>query len=234
MGRSGPTPDPARDPPETRIPGRLNQRQLDDALAAEYVSQVLSAEERGVAEERLRHDPGFAAAVARWQRLMAGLPPDLTQAGAAAPVADRGPPVMAPRQRRGFIRDMLRFLAGALAAFALIVVTIGLVAQPRPGLVARLATADGRLSYEISDYGAALKVARVTGSGASGAMVHELWLMAPGEDPVSLGILDAESLLIEHAMPPPGSRFAVTLEKQGGAPGGRPLGPTILIGEIGS
>lgn len=68
--------------------------------------------------------------------------------------------------------------------------------------------------------------------------VAELWLIPPGEAPKSLGLLDrrkAHSLpvpgALEYALKP-GAVLAVTLEPQGGAPGGVPTGPIIAKGDI--
>lgn len=235
MGRSGPMSQPSLDMPESGRPVGLSQRQLDDALAAEYVLEVLDRDERAEAEARLRSEPGFAALVAGWQTRMADsqTPPPAPR---LKPVAGSFPRLYAPRvgtlRRTGrLFRDATRFLAGMAVAAGLVLVTIAFVALPRPGLIARLAAPDNRLSYEIAEYGAALKVTRVAGEGAVGDKVHELWLIAPGQGPVSIAVLDADTLVIDRAVPPPGSRFAVSLEPKGGALGGRPTGPMILMAE---
>ena len=68
--------------------------------------------------------------------------------------------------------------------------------------------------------------------------VPELWLIAPGQAPRSLGLLAIDQ---SHtvAVPQPlrqalasGATLAVTLEPPGGAPQGAPTGPIIAKGEI--
>ncbi len=71
MGRSGPMPHLSEDLPDAGSPAGLSRWHLDDALASEYVLDVLNPDERGEAEARIRSEPGFAAMVAKWQTLMA-------------------------------------------------------------------------------------------------------------------------------------------------------------------
>lgn len=240
MGRSGPMPHLSEDLPEVGSPAGLSRWHLDDALASEYVLDVLNPDERGEAEARIRSEPGFAAMVAKWQTLMADrlserpIPTPSRHRTAKGSGFPRLYSVRTETLRQGgrFIRDAFRFLAGMTLAAILVMATVALVALPRPGVIAMLAAPDNRLAYEISEYGAALKITRVAGLGASGEMVHELWLMVPGEGPVSIGFLDEETLVVDRPVPPPGSRFAVTLERKGGGLGGRPSGPMILVANV--
>jgi anti-sigma-K factor RskA len=62
--------------------------------------------------------------------------------------------------------------------------------------------------------------------------VHELWIIAPGAAPVSLGLLENAALTVAYPVPPKGWVLAVTVEPAGGAPGGVPTGPVIVSAEI--
>ncbi|NJS39667.1 MAG: hypothetical protein HC783_12365 [Rhodobacteraceae bacterium] len=64
--------------------------------------------------------------------------------------------------------------------------------------------------------------------------VHELWLIAPGAAPVSLGLLDAPELMVAYPRPPEGWTLAVSIEPAGGSPIGTPTGPVILTAEVGT
>jgi anti-sigma-K factor RskA len=67
---------------------------------------------------------------------------------------------------------------------------------------------------------------------------YELWLLPPGEAPLSVGLLSDDasteltldeqlSLLVR-----PGLGMAVSLEPPGGSPTGAPTGPVVFTGSI--
>jgi anti-sigma-K factor RskA len=145
------------------------------------------------------------------------------------------PRTSCPPSRRGSSR---RFgfgwlLGGALAA-ALALVTVTTLAPPQPERIATLATADNRLAYEVTHLGETLQVSRVAGTAAVEGQVHELWVIAPGANPVSLGLLQDAPLVVTYPVPPAGFVLAVSVEPAGGSPTGQPTGPVILTAEIGS
>jgi anti-sigma-K factor RskA len=211
----------------------LTPREADDALAAEYVLGVLDLAERAEAEARLRRDADFAALVSAWETHLAGLndgfdpvpAPDLLPA-----IEARLFPVATPAKRRfglGF-----GWLSGAALAAVLALALIATLVPPQPDLVARLSTTDNRLSYEVTRSGEQLQIARVAGGPAAAGQVHELWIIAPGANPVSLGLLQDEALVIDYPVPPAGFVFAVSVEPAGGSPTGQPTGPVILTAEV--
>ncbi|WP_149586907.1 anti-sigma factor [Tabrizicola flagellatus] len=213
----------------------LTPEEADDALAAEYVLGVLDLAERAEAEARIRRDPGFAARVGDWEARMAGLNDDFAE----APAPDLMPKIEArlfpqapapARQGRGF---SFGWFAGAALAAVLVLATVATLAPPRPEPVATLATADRRLSYQITHFGGTLQVARVAGVPAVPGQVHQLWIIAPGASPVSLGLLEDKPLVIDYPVPPPGFIFAVSIEPEGGSPTGLPTGPVILTATVG-
>jgi anti-sigma-K factor RskA len=68
--------------------------------------------------------------------------------------------------------------------------------------------------------------------------VAELWLIAPGERPTSLGLLDPAqpvTLAVPESMRDhmkEGMGLAVSLEPPGGSPTGRPTGPVVAQGKF--
>ena len=198
----------------------------DDAFAAEYVLGVQDLAERMQAEARLKSDPDFAARVNAWQNRLSDLNDDYAEAQAPnlLPLIEaRLFPTAAKAARNWF-----GWLAGAGAVAALLVVFA--LPQPQAPLLATIA--GDALSYEAHYDGAALTLHRVKGSQAPAGQVHELWLIAPGAAPVSLGLL-AEADLTVTSQAPKGWTLAVTLEPAGGAPGGVPSGPILAAVEIG-
>ena len=68
--------------------------------------------------------------------------------------------------------------------------------------------------------------------------VAELWVIAEGQAPVSLGLVSMDS---SHSVRVPqttqaalvaGSVLAITMDPQGGAPEGKPTGPIVAKGGI--
>jgi anti-sigma-K factor RskA len=214
----------------------LTPEDADDALAAEYVLGVLTLSERAEAEARLKRDPGFAARVTAWETRMAGMNDDFAE----APAPDLLPKIEArlfPQgatapARRGFGLNF-GWLTGAAVAAMLALATFATLAPPRPELVATLATADNRLAYRVTHFGSSLQVTRVAGVPAVEGQVHELWIIAPNANPVSLGLLQDRPLVFSYPVPPEGFVFAVSVEPAGGSPTGQPTGPVILTAEVG-
>lgn len=216
----------------------LTPEETDDALAAEYVLGVLSLSERAEAEARLKRDTGFAARVTAWESRMAGLndgfdetpAPDLLPKIEARlfPQAARPAPA-----RRGFGLNF-GWLSGAAIAAVLALATVATLAPPRTERLVTLATADQRLAYDVSTFGDTLRVTRVAGVPAVAGQVHQLWLIAPGESPVSVGLLGDQPLSVTYPVPPEGYVFAVSVEPEGGSPTGLPTGPVILTAIVGA
>ena len=212
----------------------LSPRDADDALAAEYVLGVQDLAERSATETRVKRDPAFAALLTGWENRLSGLNDGF--ADAPAPnllprIEARLFPVAASRPRR---LTSLRWLAGAAFAASLVIIGIATLVPPRPDLVAVLATADNRLSYEVASFGTTLQITRVAGVPAVEGQVHELWVIAPGSAPVSLGLLQDQPLVVTYPVPPTGWVLAVSVEPEGGSLTGQPTGPVILTAQVGA
>lgn len=256
MVRSGVTASPSEAEPEMAAASGLSAWEVDDALASEYVLGLLDDTEAAEAERRLQTDATFAGMVAHWQALMAdegvapavlGQEPDpsvVAEPSPQDPPAAPAPVAMAGKQAVGATRTrrpmsigraiytVLRFFSGMAVAALMVLATVAFVAHPRPSVIALLAAPDNRLSYEIAEFGSALKVTRLTGSGALGDMVHQLWLIIPGEGETSLGLLEDPVMVIDTPRPPRGARLAVSLEHAGGSPMVEPSGPIIMMSEV--
>jgi anti-sigma-K factor RskA len=213
----------------------LTPREADDALAAEYVLGVLDPAERAEAAARLKRDPTFAAMVADWEVKLAGM----NDGFAEAPAPNLLPRIearlfpKAPAQRKSGFGFSFGWLSGGLVAAVLALASIATLAPPRPELVASLATADNRLAYRVTHFGDTLQITRVAGVPAVTGQVHELWIIAPEANPVSLGLLEDQPLVITYPTPPEGFIFAVSIEPAGGSPTGQPTGPVILTAKVG-
>ena len=216
----------------------LTPRDADEALAAEYVLGVLDDTERAETAARIKRDPGFAALVSAWEFRMGGL----NDGFAEAPAPNLLPALEArlfsiPSRTKasgGRVSGIFGWMSGALVGAFLVLAIVAFVAPPRSMLIATLATPDHRLAYEVVEFGGAIKVTRIEGNSAGEGRVHELWLIAPGKAPVSLGLLEQAPLIIEQPVPPAGWTFAVSLEAAGGSKSGVPTGPVILSAEIGT
>lgn len=214
----------------------LTPEDADDALAAEYVLGVLDLAERAEAEARIKRDPAFAAMVTDWEFRLGAMNDDFTEAPAPnlLPQIEAGlfpqAKAHAKRARRG---GLFGWLSGALVAASLVLVTLAMITPPRADRIAILSTADNRLSYEVTHFGDTLQVTRVAGVAAPAGQVHELWVIAPGQSPVSLGLLQDEPLVVPYPAPPAGYILAVSLEREGGSTSGVPSASIILMTRIG-
>lgn len=213
---------------------QLTPQDMDDALAAEYVLGVLDPTERALAAQRIKREPGFARLVEEWEARMEGLNDGFDEAAAPDLMPAIEARLFPTPERKGRLARAMSWFAGAAVAAMLALVVIAVVAPPKAVLVATLATADNRLAYEVAQIGTTMKVTRVAGRPAAPGLDHELWLIAPGKNPVSLGLLEEAPLFIDQPVPPAGWVLAVSLEPDGGSTSGLPSGPVILTAEIGA
>jgi anti-sigma-K factor RskA len=219
-----------------------------DALAGEYVLGTLADDERRAAEARLAADPDFRQAVARWEarlqplangagelpvspelraRLLAGVAAD------AVSVETGGNVVALHRSLRRW--RVATILAGAVAAaLAAVVVTGQIQPAPQTEFVAVL-TAGGESPAFVATVDTAagtISVRRVAAAPPPGKS-YELWSIAPGSAPRSLGLVEAASISQPLPIVPAGDVIlAVTLEPAGGSPTGAPSGAPVFSGTL--
>lgn len=212
----------------------LSPREMDDALAAEYVLGTLDLSERLAAEARIKADPVFARAVQDWENRLS----DLNEDYAPVPVPNLLPKIEArlfpapPKRRFGRLAGWLAgaLTAGALAVLALVTLPI---LPPTAGPVVAILGEGDALRFEARFRDGTLEVARVAGSAAPAGQVQELWIIAPDAAPVSLGLLQEASLAVPYPTLPQGWTLAVSLEPAGGSPTGAPTGPVLAAGVVG-
>ena len=214
----------------------------DDALAAEYVLGLLGADERRQAERRIARERTFANLVADWEGKLAPL------AGEIAPVE---PPyavwnriaarLPAPTPERGGTLAFWRgFAVGASGlAFASLAALFFLLSQPKPQpLLATIEGGSERVFVATVDPGRATVTVVPAAYAADATRVPELWLIAPGDKPRSLGLLSPDKP-VTLVIPPQllaqttvQAALAVSLEPPGGSTTGAPTGPVIGQGKL--
>ena len=226
-----------------------------DIAAAEYVLGTLPADERARVAGQLSSSPELRAAVLAWQRRLAPLdqtapaqaPPDAvwraieraTSAPVPSPDASEPSNVVQLRRRLAFWRGAA-LVGGALAAgFAgFFVYDRLLVPEAAGGRYVAVVDTGGRepaLIAEVDTNTGRIRVRSLAAEIPAGRSL-ELWHVAEGEPPRSLGILQAgtEPQTIEDAAArgPVEGLIAVTVEPPGGSPTGEATGPIVYSGEL--
>lgn len=215
-------------------------------VAAEYVLGVLSAEERRAVQARIAREPALRAEIQYWEQRLGPLASELEAIDPPPQVWPKIEAALAADAHRGTLWQNLPFwrwaaigsaavAAASIAAF----VYVARIQSANVPLVAKLESNGG---------GAGFVVAIDTGSGgltivpAALADVSqralELWLIVPGEQPRSLGLIEAGRAV--HIDVPadllprvaPQSTLAISLEPLGGSPTGLPTGPVIASGKL--
>ncbi len=216
----------------------LSSKEIDDSLAGEYVLGVLIGAERAEAENRAKRDPGFAALISAWEFRLGGLNAgyrEMTAPNLFPAIEARLFPSAARAQSwHGRRNRLTSWFSGAVVAAALVAVVVAFVIPLRIQHVATLASETSTVGYEVGQFGQHLRVTRIVGAPADPGLVHELWLIPPGGSPVSLGLLESASLIINQPAPVVGWTLAVSVEPAGGSTTGQPTGPVILTAEVGA
>ena len=223
-----------------------------DALAAQYALGTLSPRARRRLAAIARTDPAVAAAIAGWELRLAALaqavpdvvPPrrawvgihsrlGLTAGGAHGPAP-------APWWASLTLWRGLAF-AGFALAFALGVTLLGpRTERPDERIVAILAGPDAKpvLVASADRSGRYLTVKALDTVTVPANRVLELWALPQGQDPRSLGLIQASGIARIPLGAPAGIAFqgipamAVSLEPAGGSPTGKPTGPVLYTGGI--
>jgi anti-sigma-K factor RskA len=217
----------------------------DDTLAAEYVLGVLPAAERAAVERRMAREAGFASLVSSWERRLVPWTDEIAPVQPPHDVWNRISAAL-PAQRAekpGLWQSLalwrwMTVATGALAA-ACLAALIVFVSQPTQAPLIAAIQANGQ-----SHFVATIDPSRNTVSvvpaaySADASRVPELWLIAPGDRPRSLGLLQADttvSLPIPENLRALATRqatLAVSLEPPGGSRTGSPTGPVIATGKL--
>ena len=223
-------------------------RDDDSLLAAEYVLRLLSPEEKRAFEARFAAEPALLTEIDAWSERLAGMNAEFAEETPRAAVKDAlmarlfGDPAPAPSlwQRLGLWQG-LSFASLLLAGFfAWQHLQTGPQEVPGRGplYVSEIAAEDQSLRvlaiYD-SDAGE-LQINRTAGQAASGRAL-ELWAIAEGNAPVSLGVLPdtqtAGVLLPEEFRAGIASlTLAISDEPPGGSPTGQPTGAVLAVGTV--
>lgn len=233
---------------ETDGNGREPDRAQDGALAAEYVLGLLDPAERAAFEQRLAYSADLRDDVARWEEQFAGL--------VDAELRPEVPPAhVKARLMRGLFPDAPRAPLWRAAGLwqALTVASLALAAvlgwqlqtarqqavAPAPLLVGEIAAeteTDLRLLAVYDGVDGRLRLNRTDGLAEPGRAL-ELWAIAPGEPPVSLGLLSdtAEgAVTLPEALRGRAAELtlAISDEPAGGSPTGAPTGAVLATGAL--
>jgi anti-sigma-K factor RskA len=217
----------------------------DDMLAAEFVLGVLDATDRAGVTRRIARDNAFAALVAAWENRLVPWTADIAPVQPPLEVWNKISAAL-PQERTArpglwSSVTMWRWLTFSTAALAAACLAVLVVFSNRPvpqPLVATLA-ADGRSNFVVTiDPGRGAIAVMPAGYATDPARVPELWLIAPGDRPRSLGVINpsnAVTLAIPADLRPLATSqaaLAVSLEPPGGSPTGAPTGPVIAQGKL--
>jgi anti-sigma-K factor RskA len=214
----------------------------DSMLAAEYVLGVLSGAERRVIDARAAAEPGLAAEIGTWERLLAPLaalvPPVEPPAElwprlerAIAPAAN-----VVPFPSARSVRLWQGATAAALALAACFAVVAVLPRPPQPVAVAALAPLNGAAPAFVVRVlpGGGLTIAAVAPAAVPTGRDLELWALPAGATrPTSLGVLpQGGTTVAASTLTAPGGKLLVSLEPKGGSPTGQPTGSVLYGGTI--
>jgi anti-sigma-K factor RskA len=215
-------------------------------LASEYVLGVLGAAERRDFERRLANEPALRSEVEYWERRLGVLASEVTpveppqQAWAKIEAALEGGATQSGLWNSlNFWRWAAIGSAAVAAASIAALFMVGRPTAPGPMLVAKLDVSTGQAGFvaavDPARSGLTIVPASVTNLNQR---VLELWLIAPGDQPRSLGLIEAGRPI--HINLPPDlirriaadATLAVSLEPPGGSPTGLPTGPVIANGKL--
>ena len=222
----------------------------DQVLVAEYVLGLLSAAEHETIARRLASEPVLKAEQRLWQLRLASLDHEFAEVTAPAAVLPRIEARLFGSTAAGGLAgwwNSLTLWRGLTAgALAVAVAAVGFsLMQPRVDvnavatqLVAALQAQEGSGVEFVAFYDTSTQTVRLL--GLQGQAVpdkdYELWYIAAGEAPVSMGVVpvDQRSVMPLDAVGQQkfseGTMLAVTLEQKGGSPTGAPQGPIVAAG----
>jgi anti-sigma-K factor RskA len=221
----------------------------DTPLAAEYVLGLLSAQERRDLELRLEREPALAAEVEFWEQRLGVLASEVKSVAPPEQVWARIDAAVGGDDRtasRGGIWNSLAFWRyaafGSAAIAAASLAALAYVGRSLPSdqpLIAKLDVTGGNAGFvaaiDTGHTGLTIIPASVTNLNQR---VLELWLIAPGDKPRSLGLIDPNRPI--HIKLPSDlvgrvaadATLAVSLEPPGGSPTALPTGPVIANGKL--
>ncbi len=220
----------------------------DGILAAEYVLRLLPQREETAFEERLAREPGLMDYVSFWATRLSGLNDEVPEVAPPSRTRRRLMHRLFGSVERGtFWQRAGLWQALSLASVALAVfLGVQVLRTPEtvlpgaggPLLISEIAAEDQSLRVlAVYDPDAdRLSVSRTAGQAAAGRAL-ELWAIAEGAAPVSLGVLPddprATLTLPADLVPLVASlTLAISDEPPGGSPTGAPTGDVLAVGQV--
>ena len=217
---------------------------LRRALAADYAIGLMPATARRRFDALLLEDAALRVELGHWQDALASLTgslperpvPDHVWAGIKARIE---PQVLHVPAKKPFWMN-LRVLMAACAV--VVAVLVGVLYQRDIGAEynATLVAANQQPALQIQAFGDHLQVEPLSLAAVEPTRALELWAIAPGGKPISLGLVptsgkgriqlsQAQQALLSAPL-----TLAVSLEPQGGSPTGQPTGPVLYQGALAS
>ena len=223
-------------------------RDDDDLLAAEYVLRLLDTSDEAIFEKRLASEPDLQDRVDAWSTRLSGMDTEFAEETPRAVVKqalmhrlfgeDARP---RPFWQRLGLWQGLSFASLLLAGFfAWQLIQTGPVDAPGRGplYVSEISAEDQSLRLlAVYDSGSgALQINRTDGQAIPGRVL-ELWAIAEGDAPVSLGVLPAgvtAAVVLPEPLRPQvaGLTLAISDEPPGGSPTGQPTGAVLAVGTV--
>jgi anti-sigma-K factor RskA len=215
--------------------------------AEEYVLGVLDAQERRDFERRLAREPALRTEVEFWEQRLGVLaaevrpvdPPPQTWAKIQATLEQNAIPRRSLWHSVAFWRWMTIGSAATAAACLAALLVVARAPAPSQPLVAKLDVSSGSAGFVAAVDPSRNGLTIVPASIANvNQRVMELWLIAPGDKPRSLGLIEAgrpihinlPAELVQRIAAD--ATLAVSLEPPGGSPTGQPTGPVIASGKL--
>ncbi|MET0481885.1 MAG: anti-sigma factor [Aestuariivirgaceae bacterium] len=227
-----------------------------EVLAGEYVLGTLDSAERAEAERLRASDPGFASAIAAWERrldpLSESVAPVVPPEGLFQRIERRlgeatGDAMLPSATVIKLERRLRHWRAATLAMTALAASLIGFIlAAPREPVAHRFVAAVQQGDQQpvfvvaVDTAKGIIAVRPVAARAPESGRDYELWAVGGGRPrPQSLGLitirdanLPVARLESDKAATIADTVFAVSLEPRGGSPTGQPTGPVLWTGKL--
>lgn len=222
-----------------------------EVQAAEFVLGTLPEDERPRFEQRLSRDPVLRDAVRRWREKLAPLDEEATAVvpdqrvwraieraiGPSSLSAGRSAEVAMLRGKLVRWRAATVGFAALAAGFAAVAYLAPFGAPAVGGRYVAVLDADGQEPALIAALDTDTGLIRIRAISAEAPAGHslELWHIAEGNAPQSLGVLNVARGEQEFRTGPSGAvegMIAVSVEPAGGSPSGSPTGPVVYSGRL--
>lgn len=216
-----------------------------DARIAEYVLGTLSGDERIAFEAELARDESLRRAVAAWSDRLQPLADSVAPVAPPMALRDRilvriGSGAERSEQRFSIVRWLAwTFGASAVAAAVAVAAVFLFTTDPTEiggyAMLHEQSASKSVVVFQIDkEHQEIVLLAQTPAAGAG--KDYELWVLPPGKNPVSLGVLKAGERTkrpidaMRAALVQPGTTLAVSLEPAGGSVSGAPTGPVLFTG----